>query len=59
MFGVKREKLAKNGGTVKRTTIFLTEEQVKRLAKMATRKGINPAQLIRIYIQEGLEKDSQ
>jgi hypothetical protein len=58
LFGVKREKLAKNGGTVKRTTIFLTEEQVKKLAKTAARKGINAAQLIRIYINAGLEKDS-
>lgn len=57
MFGVSRGKPL--GGTVKRTTIFLTDEQVKKLAKEAKRKGINVAQLIRMYIQAGLEKDSQ
>jgi hypothetical protein len=40
-----------------RTTVFLTEDQIKRLAKAATRKGINSAQLIRIYINAGLDKD--
>jgi hypothetical protein len=40
-----------------RTTIFLTDDQIKRLAKTSTRKGINTAQLIRIYINTGLDKD--
>jgi hypothetical protein len=43
--------------TMKRTTIFLTPDQVKKLAKTATQKGINPAQLIRIYINAGLDKE--
>jgi len=42
---------------MKRTTIFLTDDQIKRLAKASKRKGINPAQLIRIYINAGLDKD--
>jgi hypothetical protein len=41
---------------MKRTTIFLTDDQIKRLAKEAKRKTITVAQLIRIYIQAGLEK---
>jgi hypothetical protein len=43
--------------TMKRTTVFLTEVQIKRLAKTSKRKGINAAQLIRIYINAGLDKD--
>lgn len=42
---------------MKRTTIFLTPDQIKRLNKAATRKGIKPAQLIRIYINAGLAKE--
>jgi hypothetical protein len=44
---------------MKRTTVFLTEDQIRRLAKAAARKGINVAQLIRVYISAGLEKDKQ
>jgi hypothetical protein len=43
--------------TMKRTTIWLTEEQIKRLGKVAASKAINPAQLIRIYINAGLAKE--
>jgi hypothetical protein len=43
--------------TMKRTTIFLTAEQVKRLEKVSTLKGIKPAQQIRMYINAGLAKD--
>jgi hypothetical protein len=42
---------------MKRTTVFLTDDQIKRLAKTAERKGINTAQLIRIYINAGLDKE--
>lgn len=42
---------------MKRTTVFLTDDQIKRLAKASKRKGINTAQLIRIYINAGLDKD--
>jgi hypothetical protein len=40
---------------MKRTTIFLTEDQIKRLEKVAKKNGIKVAQLIRIYIVAGLE----
>jgi hypothetical protein len=42
---------------MKRTTIFLTDDQIKRLAKAAARKGINVAQLIRVYTSAGLDKE--
>jgi hypothetical protein len=44
---------------MKRTTIFLTDEQVKRLAKVAALKGLNVAQVIRLYISEGLRKERE
>ena len=42
---------------MKRTTIFLTDDQIKRLDRVATKKGINVAQLIRVYINAGLDKE--
>lgn len=42
---------------MKRTTVFLTEEQIKKLSKVAKRKTINVAQLIRLYVQDGLDKE--
>ena len=42
---------------MKRTTIFLTDDQIKRLAKVSKRKGINAAQLIRVYINAGLDRE--
>jgi len=42
-----------------RTTIFLTEEQVKSLARVSNSKGINVAQLIRLYISAGLRKEKK
>jgi hypothetical protein len=42
---------------MKRTTVFLTDDQIKRLAKTAKRKAINVAQLVRIYINAGLDKE--
>jgi hypothetical protein len=42
---------------MKRTTIFLTDDQIKRLAKVSKRKGINTAQLIRVYISAGLDRE--
>jgi hypothetical protein len=42
---------------MKRTTIFLTEDQIKRLQKVAAKKGIKPAQQIRMYINSGLAKE--
>ncbi len=43
--------------SMKRTTIFLTPEQIKRLDKVAASKGLKPAQLIRVYINAGLAKE--
>jgi len=42
---------------MKRTTVFLTDGQTKKLAKMAKRKTITVAQLIRLYISAGLESE--
>jgi predicted DNA-binding ribbon-helix-helix protein len=44
---------------MKRTTVFLTEGQVKSLRKLAKRKTITVAQLIRLYVQAGIEGDSK
>jgi len=50
---------------MKRTTVFLTEGQIKALGKLAKRKiksdgsGYTVAQLIREYVQIGIEKDSK
>ena len=43
--------------TMKRTTIWLTAEQSKKLAIFANSKGIKVAQLIRIYIAAGLAQE--
>ena len=42
---------------MKRTTLFLTEEQVERLNEMAAYKGLNLAQLVRLYINDGLDRE--
>lgn len=42
---------------MKRTTVWLTEEQAKRLAKVARSKGFKVAQVIRLYIAAGLKRD--
>lgn len=42
---------------MKRTTVFLTEDQIKRLAKIASHKTITVAQLIRLYVQSGIDKE--
>ena len=44
---------------LKRTTIWLTQEQVKRLRVVATRKGLKAAQLIRLYVDAGLSKEKK
>jgi hypothetical protein len=44
---------------MKRTTVFLTEGQIKSLHKLAKRKTITVAQLIRLYVQAGIEGDSK
>jgi hypothetical protein len=42
---------------MKRTTVFLTEEQIKWLRRAAKHKGLDVAQLIRIYVSAGLDKE--
>jgi len=44
---------------LKRTTIWLTREQVKRLQAVAKRKGLKAAQLIRLYVDTGLGKEKK
>jgi 16S rRNA U516 pseudouridylate synthase RsuA-like enzyme len=42
---------------MKRTTVFLTEDQIRQLRKAAKHKGVDVAQLIRIYVSAGLDKE--
>jgi predicted DNA-binding protein len=42
---------------LKRTTIWLTREQINRLQTVGKRKGLRAAQLIRLYIDAGLSKE--
>jgi predicted DNA-binding protein len=42
---------------MKRTTIWLTDSQVKALAKISKRTGTKQAELIRNYINAGLAKE--
>jgi hypothetical protein len=44
---------------MKRTTVFLTDDLIKRLDKAAAKKGINVAQLIRLYLSAMLDKEKQ
>jgi len=41
---------------MKRTTIWLTDAQVRKIAKASRRSGLKAAELIRRYIDAGLEK---
>jgi predicted DNA-binding protein len=49
--------LAHTRAMLKRTTIWLTREQIKRLQAVAKRKGLKSAQLIRLYVDAGLTKE--
>jgi len=42
---------------MKRTTIWLTEAQLKQLARVSKRGGLAIAELIRRYIDRGLERE--
>jgi hypothetical protein len=44
---------------LKRTTIWLTREQIKRLQTNAKLKGLKAAQLIRLYVDAGLNKEKK
>jgi hypothetical protein len=41
---------------MKRTTIWLTDAQVKALAKINKKTGIKQAELIRRFVDQGIEK---
>jgi hypothetical protein len=44
---------------MQRTTIWLTKDQLRQLQAIAKRKGLKAAQLIRVYIDEGLRKEAK
>jgi len=41
---------------MKRTTVWLTEAQIKKLTERSKRTGLKVAELIRRFIDEGLRK---
>lgn len=43
---------------MKRTTVWLSEPQIEKLAKLAKRTGIKLSELIRRFIDEGLKKEA-
>jgi hypothetical protein len=43
---------------MRRTTIWLSKQQIQLLAKLSKRKGIKVSELVRRFIDEGLEKGS-
>jgi hypothetical protein len=43
---------------MKRTTIWLSDEQVKLLARLSKKKGIKTAELLRRLLDIGLEKET-
>ena len=43
--------------SMKRTTIWLTDAQIKQLARVSKKRGIPIAELIRRYIDRGLERE--
>ena len=42
---------------MKRTTIWLTEGQLKQLARVSKKRGLAIAELIRRYVDRGLERE--
>lgn len=45
--------------SMKRTTVWLSDKQVEKLAKLAKQTGINMSELIRRFIDEGLKKETR
>jgi hypothetical protein len=41
---------------MRRTTVWLTKQQIAELAKLSKRTGIKVAELIRRFIDEGLKR---
>jgi hypothetical protein len=44
---------------MKRTTVWLKEDQIKRLRRVARHLGVDMATLIRLYVSAGLDKEKQ
>ena len=44
---------------MKRTTIWLSEQQVKQLAKLSKKTGIKQAELIRRFLDAGLKAEEK
>jgi len=42
---------------MKRTTIWLTDAQIKQLAHVSKKRGLAIAELIRRYVDRGLERE--
>jgi hypothetical protein len=42
---------------MKRTTIYLTDPQIQKLAKLSKKTGMKLAELIRRFIDAGLDKE--
>ncbi len=44
---------------MKRSTVWLTEAQIKRLTELSRRTGLKVAELIRRFIDEGLNRQKR
>lgn len=44
---------------MRRTTVWLSQDQIKRLLKLAKKKGIKQAELIRRFIDVGLDAEDK
>jgi predicted DNA-binding protein len=44
---------------MKRTTIWLSEQQIQQLTKLSKRTGIKVAELIRRFIDVGLKRETR
>jgi hypothetical protein len=42
---------------MKRTTIWITDAQIKQLARVSKKRGIAIAELIRRYVDRGLDRE--
>ena len=52
----KHMSLLHTQSVMRRTTVWLSKPQIDKLAKLSKRTGIKVAELIRRFIDEGLEK---
>ena len=42
---------------MKRTTIWLTEVQIEKLAKLSKKTGIKTSEMVRRFVDDGLKKN--